>query len=239
MRIALLSDVHANLPALEAVVADARGVYASTFICAGDVVGYGPHPKGCVDMIRGLCQVTVSGNHDRALGWGEDPKCAPALVGLAATAQAYARKCLFAQDMQWLAGLGHEAGLYLSGKELFIVHGAPWDPLFGGIRPEEDVEKLRKGFMSIDCDYAVLGHTHRPMVMTGVLERGTIINPGSVGMPLDGDPRASWTLLDLEKGKVEPRRVSYDVERTVRDLRHLSRTEKETLAGIYRSGAMF
>jgi predicted phosphodiesterase len=236
MRIALISDIHANLPALEAVVADTKAVRAETFICAGDVIGFGPYPKECVDMVRGLCQVIVAGNHERAMGWNEDPRCIPQLAKIAKEAEVHARKELFGPDIQWLAGLGYEAGVYLSGKELFVVHGSPWDPLYTGIRPEEDPERIRKGFMHIDFDFAVLGHTHRQMVLTGVLDRATLINPGTVGLPLDGDPRAAWTLLDLDNGRVEPRRVAYDVESTVRELRYLSGPERETLCNIYRYG---
>jgi predicted phosphodiesterase len=238
LRIALISDIHSNLPALEAVLADAKAVRAQTFICAGDVIGFGPHPKECVDMVRGLCQVIVSGNHERALGWTEDPRCVPQLAGIAKTAEAHAREALFAGDVQWLAGLGHEAGLYLSGRELFIVHGSPWDPLYTGIRPEDDPERIRKGFMHIDFDFAVLGHTHHQMVLSGVLDGAIIINPGSVGFPLDGDPRASWTLLDLDRGRVEPRRVEYDVKRTIKDLRYLSGQDRETLKNLYTYGKL-
>lgn len=236
MRIALISDVHSNLPALEAVVADAREIYATTFICAGDVVGFGPHSKECVDQVRGLCQVTTSGNHDRAMGWKEDSRCHPALAGIAASAEAYAREQLFAQDIQWLAGMGHEAGLYISGKELFIVHGSPGDPLYTGITNETDPERLRLAFSTIDCDYAVLGHTHQQMTLRDVVPGVTLVNPGTVGFPLDGDPRAAYTLLDLDDGSIYPRRVPYDVESTIKDLRYLSPTDRETLCHIYRTG---
>ena len=87
MRIALISDVHSNLAALEAVLADARANGAQQYICAGDVVGFGPEPKACVDMVRGMCQVVVSGNADRALGAGEDPRVSPDLAGLARVAE--------------------------------------------------------------------------------------------------------------------------------------------------------
>jgi diadenosine tetraphosphatase ApaH/serine/threonine PP2A family protein phosphatase len=76
------------------------------------------------------------------------------------------------------------------------------------------------------------------MVLTGVLDNVTLINPGSVGFPVDGDPRASWTLLDLERGTVHPRRVEYDVEKAVRELRFLPDAERQTLAHIYRHGMM-
>lgn len=236
MRIALISDIHANLPALEAVVADARAAYVNTFICVGDVVGFGPHPKETVDLVRGLCQLIVSGNHDRALGWQEDCRCAPVMAGTALAAEAYAREQLFAQDIQWLAGLGHEAGLYLSGKEIHVVHGSPWDPLYTGIMPDADPERLKMGFMTIDCDYVVLGHTHLQMVLRDVLPNATIINPGAVGFPLDGDPRAAYVLLDIEKGDIYTRRVPYDVERVLKDLRYLDPAQKELVEKIYRYG---
>lgn len=238
MRIALLSDVHANLPALEAVVADARRVHVETFVCAGDVIGFGPHPKACVDMVRGLCQLIISGNHERSIGWNEDPQCMPQLASVAKVAEDNARKQLFGGDIQWLAGLGHEAGLYLSGKELYIVHGSPWDPLYTGIREDEDPERLRKGFMHIDCDYAVVGHTHRQMILSDVVEGIVIINPGTVGLPLDGDPRAAWALLDIDKGRVEPRRVGYDNSNLIKDLRFMGPEERDRMTHIYTYGSI-
>jgi putative phosphoesterase len=237
MRIALIADVHANLPALEAVVADAKAAYATTFICAGDVVGFGPHPKECVDMVRGLCQVTTSGNHDRALGWSEDCRCHPALAGIARAAEAYAREQLYGPDVQWLAGMGHEAGLYIGGKELFIVHGSPGDPLYTGIKSDEDPQRLRMAFSTIDCDFAVLGHTHQQMVLRDVVPGATLINPGTVGFPLDGDPRAAYVLLDLDEGSASARRAQYDPQEVVKDLRYLDSADKAAMETIYRTGS--
>jgi predicted phosphodiesterase len=237
MRIALFSDVHSNLAALEAVLADARANGAQQFICAGDVVGFGPEPKGCIGLVRGMCQVVVSGNADRALGASEDPRCAPELAGLARVAEEHARTQLGPGDISWLRGLGHEAGLYLSGRELYIVHGSPWDPLFTGIRPDADPDKLRMGFMTIDADFVVLGHTHVQMVLRDVLERAVIINPGTVGFPLDGDPRAAYSLLDTDDGSVYPRRLPYEVDRTVDAVDAYPQGERELITHILRKGS--
>ena len=236
MRIALISDVHSNLAALEAVLADARANGAQQYICAGDVVGFGPEPKACVDLVRGMCQVVVSGNADRALGAGEDPRVSPDLAGLARVAEELGRAQLEPGDVSWLRGLGHEAGLYLSGRELYIVHGSPWDPLFTGVRPDADPDKLRMGFMTIDADFIVLGHTHRQMVLRDVLERSVLINPGTVGFPLDGDPRAAYSLLDTEDGSVHPRRLPYEVDRTVGALAAFPQRERELATHVLSHG---
>jgi len=238
VRIALISDVHANLPALEAVIADARAGGAQQYMCAGDVVGFGPHAKGCVDLVRGMCQVVVSGNHDRALGAGEDCRSAPALEGAAQAAEANARQQLEPADIAWLRGLGHEAGLYLSGRELYIVHGSPTDPLYRGIKADEDPDLLRMAFMTIDSDFVILGHTHRPMVLRDILKGATMINPGSVGLPLDGDPRASYALLDTEDGNVHPRRIPYDAGATIADLGFMSPADRELVSQALRTGRL-
>ena len=238
MRLALMSDIHSNMPALEAVLADARAAEAQQFICAGDVVGFGPHAKACVDTVRGLFQVVVAGNNDRALGAGEDPRSAPNLTCLARAAEDHARPQLLPVDLAWLRSLGHETGLYLSGREVYVVHGSPTDPLFQGILPDGDPQRIRMAFMTIDCDYVVLGHTHMPMVLKGVVEDTTVINPGSVGLPLDGDPRASYALLDTEEGVVYPRRVPYNIEITVTDSGHLPKGELDLYAHILRQGSI-
>jgi predicted phosphodiesterase len=238
LRIALISDIHANLPALEAVIADARASEAQQYICAGDVVGFGPHPKECIDLVMAMCQVVVSGNHDRALGAGEDCRCTPRLAGLARVAEDHARSLLGPEDISWLRGLGHETGLYLSGRELFIVHGSPSDPLYNGINADTDPARLSMEFMTIDSDFIILGHTHRQMVIRGAVEGATLINPGTVGFPLDGDPRAAYSLLDTEEGTVYPRRVPYDPEPTVADMGFCPPADLEIVSHILRNGSL-
>ena len=238
MRIALIADVHSNLPALEAVVADARAAGAEQVFCAGDVVGFGPSARAVVEQVRTLCQVVVRGNHDEALAEGADSRCLPALASLAKAAEALARAQLQAADMAWLRRLPLEEGLYLGGTEVYMVHGSPSDPLYEGVSADTDTEHLRREFMTIDSDYAILGHTHRQMALPGVLPRANIINPGSVGFPTDGDPRAAYTVLDTKTGGIIPRRVDYDVRRAIDDASALPARERALYARILTRGSL-
>jgi putative phosphoesterase len=236
MRIALISDVHANMPALEAVLGDARAAGAQQFLCAGDVIGFGPHAKAVVDAVRSLCQLVVMGNHDNALARGIDSRCDPSLAGLAAAAEANARTELEGSDFAWLRSLGQEDSLYLEGHQLYVTHGAPSDPLFKGVKPDADPDYLSLEFSTVYSDYIVLGHTHLPMVLQGVVEGATVINPGSVGFPMDGDPKASYCLMDTENGAVHPRRIPYEIERTLADLSSFPDTEASLAAAILKNG---
>lgn len=236
MRIALIADVHANLPALQVVLADASAAGAQTRVCAGDVVGFGPHPKACVDAVRNACHVVVAGNHDRAVAAGEDPRCPPELEAAARASMDLARQQLEPGDLAWLRGLGQEQSLYLHGQSIFVVHGSPTDPLHRGITADADPQRLSMEFMTVDADFIVLGHTHRPMVLRDVVERAVVVNPGSVGMPLDGDPRASYALLDTEDGAVHPRRLPYDVGSVVAELGHLGAARELVAAMLSRGG---
>jgi len=238
MRIALIADVHSNAPALEAVVADARAAGAEQVFCAGDVVGFGPSARAVVEQVRTLCQVVVRGNHDEALAEGTDCRCLPALAPLARAAERLARAQLQAADMAWLRRLPLEEGLYLGGTEVYMVHGSPSDPLHEGVTAGTDAEHLTREFMTIDSDYVILGHTHRQMALPGVLPRATILNPGSVGFPTDGDPRAAYTILDTKTGGILPRRVEYDVPRAVADAGALPPRERALYAQVLTRGSL-
>jgi len=238
MRIALIADVHSNAPALEAVVADARAAGADQVFCAGDVVGFGPSAKAVVEQVRTLCQVVVRGNHDEALVEGTDCRCLPALAQLARAAERLARAQLQPTDMAWLRRLPLEEGLYLGGMEVYMVHGSPSDPLHECVTTDTDSEHLRREFMTIDSDYVILGHTHRQMALPGVLPRATIINPGSVGFPMDGDPRAAYTILDTKTGSILPRRVDYDVARAVADAGALPPRERALYSQALTRGSL-
>ena len=236
--IALMADVHSNAPALEAVVADARAAGASHFVCAGDITGFGPSAQHCVDTVRAICQVVVRGNHDNALSEDTDSRCLPALGPLARASEASARAQLGTLEAAWLRRLPLEESLYLSGRQLYAVHGSPLDPLFGSVAPSPKVEQVRREFMAVDADFIVLGHTHRQLVLPSVLEAGVLVNPGSVGFPTDGDPRAAYALLDFNSGSVHTRRVDYDVDRAVADARALDAKERALYERVLRKGAL-
>jgi putative phosphoesterase len=204
MRIALLSDLHGNRVALEAVAEDLPAV--DGIACAGDVVGYNPWPGDCIEWVREHSVPTVMGNHDRAVA-GES---AFGFNSMAGAGVEYAREALTDEQREFLAGLPDRRTEF--EDRVRIVHGHPEDP-DRYTYPEDFGPELLGGE-----DVLVLGHTHHQA--QEVYEDGIVVNPGSVGQPRDGDPRAAYAVLDLDAMTVEERRVEYaigDVRRAVRE----------------------
>lgn len=201
-RLGVISDVHANLVALEAVLADLPPV--DRLVCAGDVVGYNPWPGACVDALRELDVATIQGNHDRAAVSGATEW----LNSMATAGIEHARRDLSEDQLGWLGSLPVERTV--ADDRVKLVHGHPDDPdrytQASAVGPE----------LLGDEDVLVLGHTH--VQFTEVFEGGIVLNPGSVGQPRDGDPRAAYTVLDLEAMDATERRVSYDIERVERQI---------------------
>ena len=199
MRLGVISDVHANLPALLAVFGDMPSVNA--VVCAGDVVGYNPWPADCVDAIRDRGIPTVQGNHDRAVATGD----AAGFNGMAKAGVDLARRRLGSGGIGWLGALPTER--QVAGGRVKIVHGHPDDP---------DRYTYPRDFASGLLDgeeLLVLGHTH--VQHHAVFDEGIVLNPGSVGQPRDGDPDAAYAVVDLDDRRVEERRVSYDIDQVV------------------------
>jgi len=195
MHVGVISDVHANLPALEAVLADMPSVEA--LVCAGDVVGYNPWPAECVDAMRDHQIPTVMGNHDRMVVTGRTFRG----NAMAAAGVEYAREQLDDEHHDWLADRPVRHG-GVDGR-VAVVHGHPDDP---------DRYTYPRSFgphLLGDADVLVMGHTH--VQAHEVYEEGIVMNPGAVGQPRDGDPRAAYAVLDLDALAVEERRVEYDV----------------------------
>ncbi len=200
MRIGVLSDIHANRVALEAVLTDMPDV--DEVICAGDIVGYNPWPKDVLETIRQREIPTVQGNHDRVLASGRNfPGNSLARAGIR-----HARQELTEEQIEFLGALPTERLLF-DGR-VKLVHGHPEDPdrytypeAFGpDLLGEESV--------------LVMGHTHVQHVE--YTEAGIVLNPGSVGQPRDRDPDAAYAILDLEAMEVALRRVSYDISQVER-----------------------
>ncbi|MBP1985839.1 metallophosphoesterase family protein [Halolamina salifodinae] len=199
MRLGVISDVHANLPALLAVFDDMPSVDA--VVCAGDVVGYNPWPADCVDAIRDRGISTVQGNHDRAVASGD----AAGFNGMAKVGVDLAHRRLGSGAIGWLGALPTERTV--AGGRAKIVHGHPDDP---------DRYTYPRDFapgLLGDEELLVLGHTH--VQHHAVFSDGIVLNPGSVGQPRDGDPDAAYAVVDLDDRSVEEHRVSYDVDAVV------------------------
>jgi putative phosphoesterase len=185
--------------------------------------------------VRRHVTVAVRGNHDDALACGSDCRCAPTSKPLAIATRAVHRELLPLEDIQFLGSLPRTASLQSSDETLFAVHASPRDHLYRyTLTPQASDEHVRSQVGRVRADYVLLGHTHLPMVRSS--GRRLVVNPGSVGQPRDGDPRASFAVI--EDGDVALKRVAYDVERTVRDLRELPLPAEvaDPLVSILRAG---
>jgi putative phosphoesterase len=199
MRVGVISDLHGNRVALDAVLSDMPDL--DGLVCAGDVVGYNPWHAECVAAVRDRGVPTVVGNHDRAVAGGADFS----FNSMAGAGVRHARETLSGEAIDWLADLPEERRA--CEDRVKLVHGHPDDPdrytypeEFGpGLLGEEDV--------------LVLGHTH--VQHHERYDEGVVMNPGSVGQPRDGDPRAAYAVLDLDALSVTEHRVEYDIDRVV------------------------
>ena len=218
MRVAVVSDVHANLPALEAVLAEVDAAGVDEVWCLGDVVGYGPDPGPCVDIIRDRCAVSLAGNHDLgAIGAIPIDDFNP----YAAEANLWTGSVLSGADRAWLGSLRTRA----ARRGVTLAHGSPREPVWEYVLSEP---VALASFGCFETQWCLVGHSHVPMVIVEPAPGGkldafagspgpveppgrAIINPGSVGQPRDGDPRAAYAILDLEGKTATFCRAAYDV----------------------------
>ncbi|MBI4617407.1 MAG: metallophosphoesterase [Planctomycetes bacterium] len=226
---AILSDVHGNLEALRAVLSDARELGATEILCLGDMVGYGPDPVACVDLLRRASRVVLKGNHEEAVLSGD--------AGMKPDVQATIQAAREALQKGWRGRsrwnfFAHLPSTYREGDQLY-VHASPRDPINEYMMPSDcrDLpEKLREIFKLVD-HVAFVGHTHVPGIFSpepsfrpaGQVPDGEllgrkkwIVNVGSVGQPRDRDRRACYVLFDGTS--VRYRRVEYEFEKTQRKI---------------------
>lgn len=233
MRILLISDVHANPWALHAIEADAGPV--NHILCAGDAVNYGPDPSRAVSWLQQHEAICVRGNHDHAVAYRADPRAAPAKQPLALAMRDWTRSRLDPQAMAWLTALPRRLVCRAGGAVIVLVHGTPVDPLYDyRLKPDVPEALLEELTGKEEGDVLLVGHTHLPLSLK---HRGLrIINPGSVGQPLDGDPRAAYAIW--EDGEVELRRVAYDQREALLALDRLplGQLQRQALADTLRHG---
>ncbi|MDK2954415.1 MAG: hypothetical protein PWQ27_1798 [Kosmotoga sp.] len=222
MKLAFISDIHGNLEALEAVLEDIKRREVDRIYCLGDLGGYGPDPEKVVQKIKVLGISTVMGNYDDAIAH-EKKSCGCAYnpgreteVGnitlnwsIANTSQ---------ESKEFLKSLPHKLNFEAEEVRFLLVHGSPLDNLLEYIKPDTPVERLKEITEGISADVIVNGQTHLPMVrwINGKL----IFNAGSVGRPKDGDPRACYLIVNVNKGSLKHEfvRISYPVKITVEKL---------------------
>ena len=224
VRIAVLSDIHANLAALEAVLAHAEGQGSLEAIWSlGDLVGYGPQPRECLALLRRYTFQSVAGNHDLAASGVIDTR---AFNPAAATANHWNAAQLADADKEFLKSLP----LTITDDELALAHGSLRDPVWEYLIT---LPAAIGQFQRMETPYSIVGHTHVPLVFEDagegslpeywavgdgeIVELGEsrlILNPGSVGQPRDGDPRAAYAVLDTGAKTMTFYRVEYEIKRT-------------------------
>ncbi len=225
MRALIVSDIHSNLEALESVIRDAElGGGFDEIWSMGDLVGYGPDPEACIDLMRAHDGLCVAGNHDLAVSGRMGVERFNAYAAAAAT---WTADRLEGERAEYLAGLP----LRLETHGFTAVHGSPRDPVWEYV---VTAQSARASFERLETPRCLVGHSHIPFVCriengapafrlpTGrpveLGEERVIVNPGSVGQPRDGDPRASYAIYDGSAGTIAHHRVEYDVPATQRKM---------------------
>jgi predicted phosphodiesterase len=222
MHYAIIADIHSNLAAFQAVLDDIKTQEIDKIWCLGDIVGYGPDPHECIELLRAIDNICVAGNHDRAaIGQLEITSFNPH----AAEAVKWTAEKLSIGDITYLKNLPES----IEDGDFLLVHGSPREPIMEYIL---SISVARQNFDCFRNKYCLVGHTHVPQaysldkennctatrflptikLVTGELR--LIINPGAVGQPRDGNPEASYAIYDNTTKIVQLRRVSYDIRQT-------------------------
>ena len=229
MRILLLADIHANWPALRAID---EPFDACLFL--GDLVDYGLEPAPCIDWVRRRATHSVRGNHDHGVAQQVRVQGKSGFKYLSGVTRALTQERISADDRRFLASLPVTRRVTLEDTRFLLVHATPRDPLDEYAIADADFWARR--LADVDANVICVGHTHHPYVLE--VEDKLVINPGSVGQPRDGDPRASYAII--ENQRVELRRIEYPVEETVKSVleSNLPEPAKALLAEVIRTGGL-
>jgi predicted phosphodiesterase len=211
MRYLIITDIHANIDALEAIDESYDRV-----LVLGDLVDYGAAPEQVAQWVKMNSYIAVSGNHDYAMATGEDCRSSPVSHALSVATREYFKPKLSPDVLTYLGGLPDQASVISEGTKFFLVHATPRDPLYEYLYGDADETIWRSavGQLSESESWLFLGHTHRPFVRR--VGRLTVVNPGSLGMPVDGNTRGCYAIWD--DGEISLKRIRYDIERAVKRL---------------------
>jgi diadenosine tetraphosphatase ApaH/serine/threonine PP2A family protein phosphatase len=224
MRIALLSDVHGNLPALRAVLEDVDAANVEEIWCLGDLVGYGAEPNGCISLARERCDLVLAGNHDLVVTGAISISD---FSDNAAAAARWTRDHITPESLEYLSGLAPTA----YGREIGLFHASPRDPIWeyvlSGWQAAECMELMEPRVGAVGHSHVALwfhrngdsevGGAHAPAGTELDVSGGEwLLNPGGLGQPRDGDSRAAWLVLDTERWTAEWRRVEYPIDEAAR-----------------------
>lgn len=229
MRILLVADIHGNRAALEAI----REPFDAC-ICVGDIVDYGPEPAACIDWVRANVAYAVRGNHDHGVAQNVDIQGAGGFRFLTSITRPLAVASITPEQRRFLADLPTSRMFTLGGKRFMLVHATPRDPMDEYAPAERSFWKPR--LAGLHVDYLITGHTHIPYTLqvNGTL----VVNPGSVGLGRDGDPRSSYAIIDGDD--VQLKRVDYPIEETLQAMEALTpdAIARKMLTDVFRTGKM-
>ncbi|HEY4961908.1 MAG TPA: metallophosphoesterase family protein [Terriglobales bacterium] len=229
MKIVVISDVHANLDALNALPE-----WGDELWVLGDLVDYGPEPGEVVELIQARSKVVVRGNHDHAVGFGEDPRCTPRYLKMALETQRFTVETIKPAVSAYLQQIPLQRIVERDGKRFHLCHATPSDPLYGYC-PEHS-EMWTEEVEAIHADFLLVGHTHTPFIRkVGLM---TVVNPGSLGQPKTGKPDACYAVWHDDH--FELKQFAYPFNETVSKLRKLpvSQKVKRDLESVLVSGSL-
>lgn len=213
MRLAILSDIHANKEALQAALDAIATQDVHSILCLGDIVGYGPDPEACVELVREHCSITLLGNHDEAVAKKQGVKALPRAGQQAVHLH---RAWLSDDQLDWLDSLP----LTHAVENAFFVHSSPDAP--NAWKRLDTFPLVQAQFSAFEEPICFIGHSHKPTVVSntpGVTRvrpgHRFLVDVGSIGQPRDRDPRLSYVTFDTEAFQVEMHRRYYDVAKTV------------------------
>ncbi len=211
VRTLIISDVHGNLAALEAVLSEPHDLV----VCLGDLVGFGPDPAACLRRLRRAGGVArVGGNHDASWAWCTPTGAPPRLAAVADAVRTALRPGLDVSELAYLELLPKRAELILDDLRTLLVHAAPSDPLQANVPAEPGAWAVQlAGAPAVDL--LLVGHTHVQFQLE--IGAARVVNPGSVGLPNDGEPTAAYAVL--ENGVITLKRVAYELDATVQRVR--------------------
>ncbi|MGQ9719277.1 MAG: metallophosphoesterase family protein [Nitrososphaerales archaeon] len=202
--LAVISDIHGNFDALDAVL---KSIDKKSIYCLGDLVGYGANPNEVIEWARDYGVKCVMGNHEYAVVTGD----ASWFNWDAQRAVFWTRSNLKRENLEFIRSLPKRMELEIGGSRTLFVHGSPNDPIFEYVMPDTHDELFDYYLSNNRVQVVGLGHTHIPFMYKS--DRGVVFNPGSVGQPRSGDPRACYVVLTIGKGgvRVEHKLVEYDI----------------------------
>ena len=229
MRILVVSDIHANWAALSAITQP-----FDVCLCLGDLVDYGPDPALCVRWAMTNATYAIRGNHDHGVAQGIPVSGANGFRYLTQVSRPSMWEALGPEERRYLLQLPVTQRATLGGKRYLLVHATPRDPLDEYLL--KDPQTWAKRLQNVEADVVCVGHTH---IQFNIEVNGVVVlNPGSVGLPRDGDPRAGYAIID--DNKIEMKRIEYPVDQTIARIEAMPwpRRGKEIMGFVLRSGRL-